>query len=208
MIEQSGENIPLLEKLKLRSNENLDLLPHVLMHKYITYARKNFNPQLTVEAALELKKFYIELRQAYQSGIDTIPVTIRQLEALVRLTQARARIDLTDTATIEHARDVLEIFRQSMSDVYNNDPSENVNYMQRNPSAAATGSVTTQTSKFMKILLNESRVQQKSVFSLDDLRSMAECHGYHLNFSSIIDRLNMQGVLLKKGMNLYKVMNE
>lgn len=177
------------------------------MHKYITYARKNFNPELSVDAALELKKFYIEMREVYQSGVDTIPVTIRQLEALVRLTQARARIDLSETATIEHARDIIEIFRQSMADIYNVNDS-NDSYMQRNPAAAASGSVTTQTNKFMKILAQESRNQNKTLFSSDELRSLAECHGYHVNYSIIIDKLNMQGFLLKKGSNLYKLMTD
>lgn len=177
------------------------------MHKYITYARKNYNPELTIEAALELKNFYIEMREVYQSGVDTIPVTIRQLEALVRLTQARARIDLTDMATVEHARDIIEIFRQSMADIFNVNDS-NDSYMQRNPAAAASGSVTTQTSKFIKILAQESRNQKKTLFSAEELYSIAESHGYHINYSIIIDKLNMQGFLLKKGSNLYKLMTD
>lgn len=116
----SGSNQSLHERLKLRHAEQLDALPHTLMQKYIGYARKNIHPVLTANAAAELKRFYLELR-AVRHGVDSIPVTTRQLEALIRLTQARARAELSREATADHAMDVLDIVRHSMVDVFSTD---------------------------------------------------------------------------------------
>lgn len=111
---------PLFERLRLTANEHFDTLPHELMQKYIGYARKTVQPKLSAGAAAELKRFYLELRKV-QLGIDSIPVTTRQLEALIRLTQARARTELATEATIQHAQDVLSIIRLSMADVLSTD---------------------------------------------------------------------------------------
>lgn len=111
---------PLFERLRLTANEQIDTLPHELMQKYIAYARKTVQPKLSAEAAVELKKFYLELRKV-QHGVESIPVTTRQLEALIRLTQARARTEMAAEATIQHAQDVISIIRLSMADVLSTD---------------------------------------------------------------------------------------
>lgn len=80
------------------------------MQKYIDYASKHCFPTLSSEAVAQLNSFYLEMRTR-NKGVNTIPVTTRQLEALIRLTQARARIELVNQATHQHALDVLAIVR-------------------------------------------------------------------------------------------------
>ena len=109
----SDANTSLYERLTLRPGEKIDPLPHETIQQYIGYARQQCFPALSPEAAQELKAFYLEMRKT-SNVIDSIPVTTRQLEALIRLTQARARIDLVAVATVQHARDVLAILRYSM----------------------------------------------------------------------------------------------
>ena len=45
-----------------------------------------------------LLQFYLELRQQHQSR-DSTPITTRQVESLVRLAEARARIELRELIT-------------------------------------------------------------------------------------------------------------
>lgn len=194
-------DIPLYERLKLKPNEQMDLLPHVLMQKYIGYSRKNFNPKLTSDAAKELKNFYLELRQLKND--DSIPVTIRQLESLVRLTQARARVDLSQLATIEHAHDVLSIFRQSMIDVFSTDAGDF--HMQRGINGSGM-SQASQIKKYLKLLERHSQRLQKTIFSVDELREIAQQGGFTINFLNLLETLNIQGFMLKKGLNLYKLL--
>jgi len=54
-------------------------------------------------AAAILKRFYLKLRNRSTSA-DGTPITARQLESLVRLAEARARVDLRDEVTEEDAQ--------------------------------------------------------------------------------------------------------
>jgi len=71
-----------------------------LFRKYIAYARKTIFPTLSEDAAAKIKDFYITLRGG--SG-ETVRATPRQLEALVRLSEASARMRLSDTVTVSDA---------------------------------------------------------------------------------------------------------
>lgn len=104
----------------LKRGEKLDLLPPVLFKKYIAHAKKFIHPQLSTEAQNVLKYFYVDLRRKYHRG-DATPVTARQLESMVRLTQARAKLELRETATAEDAQDVVEIMRSCILDVFTDD---------------------------------------------------------------------------------------
>lgn len=68
------------------NGEQLEYLPHNIFRKYIAYAQKYVNPQLSEEAKDLLKEFYLSLRKQFQIG-DSTPVTTRQLNSLIRLTQ-------------------------------------------------------------------------------------------------------------------------
>lgn len=66
--------------------EAFDPIPHQLLRKYVGYARHYVHPTLSVEAAQVLQDFYLELRKQNQSA-DSTPITTRQLESLIRLTE-------------------------------------------------------------------------------------------------------------------------
>jgi replicative DNA helicase Mcm len=70
------------------------------MKKYIVYARKFCYPILSPAAKERIRNFYIQKREA---GIKSSSVTItpRQLEALIRLSEASARIRLSDRVSEE-----------------------------------------------------------------------------------------------------------
>ena len=74
------------KRLKLDPSSQPELLPIPLLRKYIAYAREYVHPQMNEQAKEEILKFYVELRQTRFSG-DSITITHRQLESLVRLTQ-------------------------------------------------------------------------------------------------------------------------
>ena len=50
-----------------------------------------------------MQEFYLRLRKGSTSA-DGTPITARQLESLVRLAEARARVDLRDEVTAEDAK--------------------------------------------------------------------------------------------------------
>ena len=71
-----------------------------LFRKYIAYSRKNIRPVLTDDAAEKIKAYYVDLRGGSQ---ETVRATPRQLEALVRLAEASAKIRLSDAVTVSDA---------------------------------------------------------------------------------------------------------
>jgi hypothetical protein len=70
-------------------------VPVELMRRYIEYAKKYVHPTLSPAAAKVLQRLYLTMR-AEASERQSIPVTTRHLESLIRLAQARARVDLRE----------------------------------------------------------------------------------------------------------------
>ena len=83
-----------------------------LIKKYIAYARQNSKPVLTDAAINEIKDFYVQMRNRETSderASRAIPISARQLEALVRLAEAHAKVTLVDKVTKKNARKAIEL---------------------------------------------------------------------------------------------------
>jgi len=61
------------------------------LSEYISYAREKIHPQLSEDAARDLTEGYVELRKSSGSR-QTVAATPRQLESLVRLSEAIAKM--------------------------------------------------------------------------------------------------------------------
>ncbi|KAL7681777.1 putative mini-chromosome maintenance protein [Plasmopara halstedii] len=87
-----------------------------LLKKFITYCRTRCAPQLSAEAAQSLQDYYVGVRDDLRrtQGVETtIPVTVRQLEALVRIAESLAKMHLQNEATREHVREAIRLFSVS-----------------------------------------------------------------------------------------------
>ncbi|HOT07643.1 MAG TPA: minichromosome maintenance protein MCM [Methanotrichaceae archaeon] len=88
-----------------------------LLRKYVAYARKKVFPTLTEEAMERFKSYYIGLRNQGQDSNKPVPVTARQLEALIRLGEASARLRLKDRVTHEDTERVIRILESCLKKV-------------------------------------------------------------------------------------------
>ena len=91
-----------------------------LLRKYIAFAHQHCMPKLTTGALEEIKDFYIKLRTsaaAEEGEVKPIPISARQLEALVRLSEASAKIRLSDKVTKRDAQLAIELLKSSMQEV-------------------------------------------------------------------------------------------
>ena len=80
------------------------------LRKYIAYAKQKCTPQLTDEAIQAIEDYYIKMRaSASGEGVKSIPISARQLEALVRLSEASARLHLHPKVTEKDAKKAIEI---------------------------------------------------------------------------------------------------
>jgi len=86
-----------------------------LLKKYLTYAKRQ-SPELTKEAMERLKDFYLQLRRTGGTE-DSIPPTPRTLEALIRLSTARAKVLLRDSVTEEDALGAIALMNRMVEDV-------------------------------------------------------------------------------------------
>jgi len=86
-----------------------------LLKKYLTYAKRQ-SPELTKEAMERLKDFYLQLRKT-GGAEDSIPPTPRTLEALIRLSTARAKVLLRDSVTEEDALGAIALMNRMVEDV-------------------------------------------------------------------------------------------
>lgn len=74
-----------------------------LLNTYVEkYSQLYLPSRLTKPAAEILQKFYLCLRD-HNTSADGTPITARQLESLVRLAEARARIDLREEISTQDA---------------------------------------------------------------------------------------------------------
>ncbi|MCK4731297.1 MAG: minichromosome maintenance protein MCM, partial [Methanophagales archaeon] len=88
------------------------------LRKYIAYSRARPAPKMSNEAEHKLEQFYIGMRkQAYDTEAP-IPITVRQLESLIRLSEARARARLSGTVTVEDAERVINLMTYCLKSVY------------------------------------------------------------------------------------------
>jgi replicative DNA helicase Mcm len=91
-----------------------------LLRKYIAYARKEVHPKLTDEAVEVIQEFYVGMRGGSTDDEDEaspVPITARQLEALVRLSEASARIRLSPDVTSYDAKRAIKLQQDSLKQV-------------------------------------------------------------------------------------------
>uniref|UniRef100_A0A8D1FTF0 DNA replication licensing factor MCM5 n=1 Tax=Sus scrofa TaxID=9823 RepID=A0A8D1FTF0_PIG len=92
------------------------------LKKFIAYCRAKCGPRLSAEAAEKLKNRYIIMRSgARQHERDSdrrssIPITVRQLEAIVRIAEALSKMKLQPFATEADVEEALRLFQVSTLD--------------------------------------------------------------------------------------------
>lgn len=87
--------------------EEDDLIDMSVLRDYIAYAKEHVHPKLGEEAQQRLVQAYVDMRRV-GSGRGQITAYPRQLESLIRLSEAHAKIRLAETVEIE---DVEEAWR-------------------------------------------------------------------------------------------------
>lgn len=93
-----------------------------LIKKYINYCRTRCGPRLNNEAGDKLKRRYVLMRSGtlqHEKSVDkksAIPITVRQLEAIIRMSESLAKMQLLPFATEVHINEALRLFQVSTLD--------------------------------------------------------------------------------------------
>ncbi|XP_061965165.1 probable DNA helicase MCM8 isoform X2 [Populus nigra] len=201
-IDMSVRNGSLVSRLRLDPKKDADFapLPGPLLRKYIAYARTYVFPRMSKPAAEILQKFYLQLRD-HNTSADCTPITARQLESLVRLAEARARLELREEVTAQDATDVVEIMKESLYDKYVDEHGV-VDF-------GRSGGMSQQkeAKRFLSALNRQSELQRKDTFSISEIYSLADRIGLRVpDIDTFVDNLNSAGYLLKKGPKTFQVL--
>ncbi|KAM9433233.1 DNA helicase MCM8 isoform 1-T2 [Salvelinus alpinus] len=193
---------PLSDRLQVCPGECVDPIPHSLLRKYVGYARRYVHPSLSTAAAQTLQDFYLSLR-SHTHPVDSTPITTRQLESLIRLTEARAKLELRETATKSDAEDVVEIMKHSLADTFS-DGSGGLDFER---SVLGVGmSQRSAAKRFITALNTHAQRTHTMLYDLTQLRSLAKDLNIQVaDFEGFISSLNEQGYLLKKGHRQYQL---
>jgi len=96
------------------------------LRKYLSFCRSQCEPRISNEASEVLANHYISIRKSMKEQKDAgqdsgIPITVRQLEAIVRISESLAKMELKDEVDIEHVEEALRLFTVSTLDSANKD---------------------------------------------------------------------------------------
>lgn len=115
-IEKDKELASHILRIHKDTSLNFEIDPE-LLRKYIAYARKEIHPKLTNEAINVLQEFYVGMRGSASDEDSPVPITARQLEALVRLSEASARTRLGDHVTSFDAKRAISLQQKCLKQV-------------------------------------------------------------------------------------------
>ncbi|CCK70962.1 MCM DNA helicase complex subunit MCM5 KNAG_0F03000 [Huiozyma naganishii CBS 8797] len=98
------------------------------MKRYITYCRLKCAPRLSPSAAKKLSSEFVSIRKQLlinelkSTERSSIPITIRQLEAIIRITESLAKLELSPVADERHVDEAIRLFQASTMDAASQDP--------------------------------------------------------------------------------------
>ncbi|KAJ9428751.1 minichromosome maintenance protein 4 [Fusarium oxysporum] len=104
------------DKPQSAPNKN-DILPVEFLTLYISYARSKIQPTISQEAAQELVDCYVAMRslgQDVRAADKRITATTRQLESMIRLSEAHAKMRLSETVTRDDVREANRLIQSAL----------------------------------------------------------------------------------------------
>eukprot|EP00669_Euglena_mutabilis_P014762 TRINITY_DN9962_c0_g1_i1.p1 TRINITY_DN9962_c0_g1~~TRINITY_DN9962_c0_g1_i1.p1 ORF type:complete len:438 (-),score=84.93 TRINITY_DN9962_c0_g1_i1:143-1348(-) len=195
--EPATSDLSLSSRLRLEDPSSFDEIPPRLLRKYIAFAKHTVSPQLSEEAAAVLQEFYLELRKRYHTQ-DCTPITTRQLESLIRLSQARAKLGLRSLVTRMDAQDVVELMKESLFDVFR-DETGGLDI------ARSSGISAKKPKMFFLNAITNYLCHKPEGLSMQHMREFAAHLGltFKCPVDDVIESFNEQGSLLKRANGNY-----
>jgi len=95
-----------------------------LLTSYISYAGEIFKPTITEEAGEELVKQYVEMRKLgedVRASEKRITATTRQLESMIRLSEAHAKMRFSEDVEVSDVKEAARLIRSAIKE-YATDP--------------------------------------------------------------------------------------
>lgn len=106
-----------LEDKPQSAQSSSDILPVEFLTLYISYARSKIQPTISNEASKELVECYLAMRalgQDVRAAEKRITATTRQLESMIRLSEAHAKMRLSEVVTRDDVREANRLIQTAL----------------------------------------------------------------------------------------------
>lgn len=181
--------------LKSREDDYEDIKPKLdakFIRKLVAYAKGRCEPRMPNEVGELLKKFYVEQRKRAEGGQGPISLTLRQFEALIRLSEASAKIQLSDIVRKEDAERAIRLMKYSLRQL-GVDPETGLIDIDR-----TEGSTPASERSQIRVVLDiiSSLSEKKKEVDVKEIVEKAIKEGVN-NSEEIVDKLKREGLLFE-----------
>ena len=175
-----------------------------LLRKYVAWSKRNVFPVMSEEAKNKFLEFYIGLRrQGYEDDEAPVPVTARQLEALIRLGEAKARTRLSDKITAEDAECVIEVVNYCLKHVFTDPETDKLDVDWIN---AGTTKTRRDRARSIKAIITELEAEHGDEVPVEDVLDIAEEEGMDRDKAEeVIEAMKRDGILFSPGSGVIKL---
>lgn len=144
--------------------------------RYVGYAKQRVNPKLSDEALMEIKEYFVSMRNSGnpEDKIQSIPISARQLEGLVRLSEASARTRLSKIVEKKDAKRAINLLHHCLELIgYDQETGKfDIDRITTGITASQRGSIS-----IIKDLLSQLEQEFGKLIPLEDLYREAEIKG-------------------------------
>ena len=164
-----------------------------LFRKYIAYSKQKTFPKLSNEAVDEIKKFYVDLRNMPVSADQPnrpLPISARQLEALIRLAEASAKIRLSNKVTKKDSQIAINLMKYYLMQVGYDYETKTFDI-----DRIATGVSTTQRGKILLVRETLARLESRlgKLIPAEEIKKELEGRVNEKEIDEALDKLKMSG---------------
>jgi replicative DNA helicase Mcm len=195
--QKDGKLAAFILKLHQDSTEIKTEISNELLRKYFAYARQKVKPILTDAAVLSIKDYYVKMRGSGSDdgGVKAIPITARQLEALVRLSEASAKVRLADKVTKNDAQRAIDLVHYALSQI-GLDPETgqfDIDRISSGVTASERGNIV-----LVKEIINELEVKSGKTISIEEV--LVECSSKGIKEDKVLEVIEK----LKRSGDIYE----
>jgi replicative DNA helicase Mcm len=181
-----------------------DTIHAELLRKYIAHARRSMRPVLTDEAKGKIRDYYVQLRKrGKESG--AVPITPRQIEGLVRLAEASAKVRLSDMVEAVDAERSIHLTDWVLNKIMMDRETGRID-----ADIIATGRPKSQVDK-INTLMGITRAMQKEFDMVEISKIVDEAKNYNIEDATarkLIDELIYRGELYKVKHGFVKIVDQ
>ncbi len=182
------------KKVKLEDLKGSPIVPPIYpekLRKYIAYARRFVRPILSDEAASRIKDYYLGLRRLGAQQ-NTYPVTAREIEGLIRLSEASAKVRLSPTVDLQDSERAINLVHFVLSDIFMDKETGRID-----SDIINTGQPKSKVDKLRAILGIISALEKKfDLVDIDAIVAEAQGVGFDEAYARrLVDELKRQGDL-------------